>query len=220
MAARRLPRERGLFAVVAAVGLVLALLAGYGLLRGAGSTGNVEERAGDGDEPASAAVQEISVRVIGAGRLRLGATLLLPGPTDAPVPAAAVIPGFGPTNRDGVASPGTAPDTLYRDLAETLGEAGVATLRYDKRGQGTSVLPAGIPLRFEDMVEDARGALDLLAGRKGIDGRRLALVGHDEGGLVALRLAADDPRVRAVVLISTPGRPLAEVLADDLRATA
>lgn len=212
------PRDRRPWVVVAASGVVLALVAGFGLSRDGGGDGG-GATAGRRDDR-SASVSDVPLRIIGAGGLRLGANLLLPGSTTSPVPAAVVIPGFGPTDRDGVATPGSAPDRLYRDLAEALGGAGVATVRYDKRGQRESRLPTGTPLRFEDMVEDARGVLDHLAERKGVDTRRLALVGHDEGGLVALRLAADDPRVRAVALVSTPGRRLAEVLADDLRATA
>ncbi|MDP9389434.1 MAG: alpha/beta fold hydrolase, partial [Actinomycetota bacterium] len=213
------PRGRRSWVALSAAGAVLALVAGYGLTRGGGDGGAGQRGAAGRGEESSPPAGEVPVRIVGAGGLGLGANLLIPRGTASPVPAVVIIPGFGPTDRDGVASPGAAPDVLYRDVAETLSGAGVASLRYDKRGRGASVLPAGTPLRFEDIVEDARGALDFLAERKGIDGRRVALVGHDEGGLIALRLAADDPRVRAVVLISTPGRRLAEVLADELRVT-
>lgn len=215
----RLTGSRRNVGVAAAAGVVLVGVVVFGLVSGAGTDG-----AGDpvtlGEDGDDAAAGDLHVEVTGAGRLTLGANLLMPAGSGPPVPAVVVIPGFGPTDRNGIAAPGQPPDALYRDVAEALAEAGVASLRYDKRRQGESVLPAGTPLRFPDLVEDARGALDFLAERKGVDGRRLAVVGHDEGGLIALRLAAHDPRVRAVALISTPGRPLAEVLADDLRAAA
>lgn len=212
--ARRASRRSGPFMAVA--GVLLVAMAGFGLTRDGGG-GTTDDQLGLGDGASAASDRRVGLR--GGGGLRLGASFLHPGGEE-PVPAVAILPGFGPTDRNGVAAPGVAPDTLYRDLAQVLGQAGVASVRYDKRGRGASVLPPDAELRFEDLVEDARGAVDFLADRAGIDGRRLAVVGHDEGGVVALRLAADDPRVRAVVLVSTPGRPLVEVLAGELRATA
>lgn len=168
--------------------------------------------------PAADGPQETTVAFPAADGLRLGGTLRVPG-DGAPTPAALVIPGFGPTTRDGIEAPGAVPDLLYRDVAHMLSDAGVASLRYDKRGTGASPLVDG-QLTFDDLLTDAQAALDLLSERVDVDPDAIAVVGHDEGGLVALRLAASDPRVRGAVLVSTPGRPLAEVLADDLRASA
>ncbi|MDP9389433.1 MAG: lysophospholipase, partial [Actinomycetota bacterium] len=117
------------------------------------------------------------------------------------------------------AEPGGQPDHLYRDVSEELAEAGMVSFRYDKRGTGQSPLPAGERLAFEDLAGDARAGVDLLAERSEVDPEALAVVGHDEGALLAMRLAASDPRVRTLVLISAPGRPLVDVIADDFRAT-
>lgn len=149
--------------------------------------------------------------------VRLAGVLDLPAAGAAEsVPGALIIPGFGPTDRNGVAAPGLPPDPLYRDLSDGLVAAGVATFRYDKRGMGQTVLAPDVALTLEDLVGDAAAAFAYLTDRKGIDAERLVLIGHDEGGLIALNLAAADRRVAAVVLIATPGRPLAEVLVDEL----
>ncbi|MGH9183217.1 MAG: alpha/beta hydrolase family protein, partial [Acidimicrobiales bacterium] len=193
------------------VGLVLAAVAGVALLRDGGG-GDDRPDAVAVDRPGAAAERQAQVE--GAGGVRIAGTLTTPPAAGGPVPGVLVIPGFGPTTRDGVTT-GGAVDPLYRDITASLARSGMASFRYDKRGAGASTLPDGQPLRFADMIDDAAAGLDLLAQRNGIDAGRLAVVGHEEGGLVALGLAARDPRVAGLVLVSTPGRPLLDVLTDD-----
>jgi len=131
-----------------------------------------------------------------------------------------IVPDTGPADRNGPTIPGSLPDPLYADLAQALAQKGIASLRYDPRGQGESTMLASTPLRFSDLLGDARGGLEFLAGRANVDAARLAVLGEGAGGLVALQLAAQDPAVKAVVLVSTPGRPLPASLADEVRALA
>jgi pimeloyl-ACP methyl ester carboxylesterase len=84
---------------------------------------------------------------------------------------------------------------------------------------GASKLDPGQTFTFEDSVTDAHEALLFLSERSGIDGSNLAIVGHDLGGVAAMKVAATDDKVKGVVLLSTPGRPLADVLAGGLEAT-
>lgn len=198
-------------------------MAGVGALLGitalvvASLTGEADDaRTGAEEVEADPATGELRVQIPAPGGVSLSGTLRLPASIDGPVAAIVVVPGFGPTDRDGVAPPGAAPDRLYADLAEALADAGIASFRYDKRGTPGSPLPDGNRLRFDDRVGDVQAALDYLAGRHDVDAEALALIGHDEGGLVALRAAAADARVTGAVLLATPGRPLVEVLADDL----
>ena len=170
------------------------------------------------DQGVPSGAVERRVRFEGAGGLSIGATVALPGAAGGTEPGVAgvvIIPGFGPTNRDGLQPPAGVPDTLYSDLSRSFVDAGMATLRYDKRGTGQSVLPAEEALAFGDMVADAAAAVGFLAERAEVDPERIAVVGHEEGGLVALDLAADDPRVARLALVSVAGRPLLEVLTDD-----
>ncbi|MBW3548035.1 MAG: alpha/beta hydrolase [Actinobacteria bacterium] len=173
-----------------------------------------------GSAPAGSPVSaERHLELDGADGLTIGATLALPAGASAGdgLAAVVVLPGFGPTDRNGLYPPGRPADPLYRDLSETLVDGGMVTLRYDKRGTGQSVLPPDATLTFDDMVADAAAAVEFLAERAEVDGQRIAVVGHEEGGLVALQLAASDPRVASIVLISVPGRPLVEVVAEDFR---
>lgn len=175
----------------------------------------------DGAGPVDSVVggpSDRGVDIEGANGLTISGTLSLPeGATSgAGLPALVILGGYGPTNRDGRAPEGGIPDPINRDLSDAFVEAGMVTYRYDKRGTARSQLPEGEPLRFEDMVADAAAAVAFLAERAEVDPERIAVVGHEEGGLVAMRLAATEPAVRGLALISTPGRPLVDVIADDI----
>jgi pimeloyl-ACP methyl ester carboxylesterase len=178
----------------------------------------------DGDDPIEQVTVEgeRSVQVTGANKLRLGGTLFVPRAAVEPgakVPGVLFVPTVGAGERNGPVLPGGAGlDPLAADLAKGFAEAGLASYRFDRRGTGESKLEPGTPLFIDDLVADARAGLDLLAQRKETAGTDLAVVGYDEGGLVALRLAAVDPRVKRVVLISSPGRPLVEFQAARLSA--
>lgn len=195
--------------------VVIALLA---LVAGACSSGG-DTDSSDPVAPARGADVPAGERVLqfeGADEVKLVGTFTMPATTaDAAVPGALLIPTSGAGALLGQAGVN---DPLGEDLAETFSEAGVATYRYDQRGTGQSKLEPDVRLTFDDLVSDARAALDLLAQRRETAGRDLAVVGYDQGGLVALRLAATDDRVKRLVLISTPGRSLVDVRAAQLQA--
>lgn len=156
--------------------------------------------------PAAAAEHEVSAN-------GLPATLLVP---DAGEPAAFAlfIAGSGPTDRNGNSRLGINAGYLGK-LAAALADAGFASLRYDKRGiPGSLPVPDESALTFQTFVDDAGRALDWLRGEAGV--RPLVLVGHSEGGLIALELAASRPELARIVLLATPGRPAAETLRDQL----
>ena len=123
---------------------------------------------------------------------------------------ALIIPGSGPTDRDGN-GPMITTDA-YRLLAEALAESGVPSLRVDKRGMFGSA-SAGDPNAVTlDIYRE-----DMAAWLEAMDRDCAVLVGHSEGGLVALH-SADLPGVCGVVLLATPGRKLGDVLRGQLRA--
>ena len=129
----------------------------------------------------------------------LHGTLLTPADTQA---AAVLIPGSGPTDRNGNQLPAVQAATL-RLLAEALAEDGIATVRIDKRGVGASAMAAYSEdrLRFDHMAEDARSWAADLATRTGQ--QCVWLMGHSEGGLVAQVAAADNPQVCGVILLAS-----------------
>ena len=146
----------------------------------------------------------------------LHGTLLTPeGPTRA---IAVILPGSGPTDRDGN-SPGGLVASTYRLLAEGLAEQGVATVRIDKRGVAGSAAAAVAEqdLTFQTYIDDAR-AWAAEAAR--VTGRPCVwLIGHSEGSQIALAAAQDgNESVCGLVLLAGAGRPAGVVLREQFQA--
>ncbi len=144
-------------------------------------------------------------------RARVGnidAVLVTPPNVERP-PVALLIAGSGSTDHDGN-GPQVKPATLKK-LAEQLAARNIATLRYDKRGAGGWKPEFGKPedFRFKDYVEDAAALLNYLrdSGKFG----RITVVGHSEGGLVAI-LAARKVAVDRLLLLATAARKQGDLL--------
>jgi hypothetical protein len=131
-------------------------------------------------------------------------------------PLVVFIAGSGPTDRDGNGAIGLHTD-CYRMLAEAMAKAGVATLRFDKRGVGASDPFDEPSLTIEEYAGDV--AEWLKWARSSGRFRKVTVLGHSQGGLIALVLAQKQPP-EALVLVSTPGRPLWQVLHEQLARQA
>jgi pimeloyl-ACP methyl ester carboxylesterase len=140
----------------------------------------------------------------------LAGTLALPAGRP-PAPLALIIPGSGPTDRDGNSTLGirAAP---YRLLAEELAEAGIASIRFDKRGLFDSRAAAPDPnaVTVADYAEDARSWV--ATGMSATGARCAWLIGHSEGAVVALVAAQTEPHLCGLVLIAAPGRNVGDLL--------
>ena len=98
---------------------------------------------------------------------------------------------------------------MTRHLAEHLATAGIATLRYDKRGVGASdgdYHSSG----FHDNVADARAAIDAIRAHADLGG--VVAVGHSEGALIATRLAATGAAIDGAVLLAGSARSGEDIL--------
>ena len=198
-------RRRWSAAVMVVVGLVGAACSG-----GGGDNDIQDLRLGQG---------ESILQFEAADKLRMGGTLAMPERSGGgPVGAVLIVPSMARNDRNGFIDivPG---DPIYQDLSKAITGAGLAAFRYDRRTMGVSKPEPGKQLTFEDYVTDAHEALLFLSQRSGIDASNLAIVGHDLGGIAAMRVAATDSKVKSVVLLSTPGRPLVDVMAGDFEKT-
>ncbi len=133
-----------------------------------------------------------------AAGIALAGTLTLPQ-GDGPFPAAVLISGSGAQNRDEELM-GHKP---FLVLADYLTRRGIAVLRYDDRGVGGSggdYASASI----QDFATDAESALEYLFSRDDIDGSRVGLIGHSEGGLLVYMIAGSRDDVAFIVSMAGP----------------
>lgn len=121
----------------------------------------------------------------------LPGTLTLPR-GEGPFPTVLLIAGSGPNDRDETIGP----NKPFRDLAQGLAAAGIASLRHDKRtrvhaAQMAEAQKAGNALTVDDEVtDDALSALTLLAKQPGVDGKRVFVLGHSLGAMMAPRVGS------------------------------
>ncbi len=123
------------------------------------------------------------------------------------LPAVVLVGGSGPTDRDSLVYG----IPILGELASAIADAGFIAVRYDKRGVGQSggrAESAGLA----EYAEDVRAVVKALSDRKDVDPKRIAVVGHSEGGTVALLAASKDKRISAVGLLATPGVSGAELI--------
>ena len=133
--------------------------------------------------------------------IQLSGTLTLP-PGPGPFPAAVLISGSGPQDRDSIIA-GHRPFLIW---ADALTRRGIAALRYDDRGVGKSEGDFHQATTV-DFASDAKAAWEFLKNQSRIDGRRIGFIGHSEGGIIAPMVAAQNPDVAFLILLAGTGIP-------------
>ena len=142
----------------------------------------------------------------------LPATLLIPK-SDSLLPAVVFLSGSGPNDRDETIGP----NRPFADIATGLGDRGVASIRFDKRTfaiKDKSKLH-GTMLR-DEYYDDAKAAIALLAAHPKLDPKRIFVVGHSEGAMVAPIVAAGSPGTRGIVMMAPAVRTIDKVLIDQM----
>jgi len=138
--------------------------------------------------------------------VKLAGTLTIPG-QEGPFPAALLISGSGPQDRD---------ETLlghhpFLVLADYLTHLGIAVLRVDDRGVGKS---GGdfTQATSEDFASDVLAGLEYLKSREEINPKQIGLIGHSEGGIIAPMVAVQSSDVAFIVLMAGTGLIGEEIL--------
>jgi alpha-beta hydrolase superfamily lysophospholipase len=163
----------------------------------------------------------------------LHSTLLLPKEMAKPVPVVLILSGSGPTDRNGNSPMLPGKNNSLQMLADGLAANGIASLRYDKRGIGASTPQPESSLAAEErfwawdhFVADVQAAHAELLRHDEIKPYATALLGHSEGGLLSLAAVQAMGQERgkkapyALVLASTPGRPLRAIVHDQIMRNA
>lgn len=153
-----------------------------------------------------------------SGTLTLPGTLTMPANYKTPIPVALIVAGSGPTDRNGnSAGPLRAQNNsnLYAILAWQLADAGIASVRYDKRSLGDNLQKIDVArTSIDDFVADViAGARRLLADRRF---SKVILIGHSEGAELVLQAVNRGAPTSGIVMMSGTGRPIMTVLREQL----
>ncbi|MGH8235138.1 MAG: serine aminopeptidase domain-containing protein [Rhodanobacteraceae bacterium] len=130
-------------------------------------------------------------------------------------PAVVLVGGSGPNDLDETVG-GSKP---FRDIANGLAAAGIASLRYDKRQTDYPLqMSANAHLTVdEEETDDALTAAHLLAKQRGINPHRVFVLGHSEGGMLVPRIGQRDPSLAGLILLAAPARKLLAVSRQQVR---
>ncbi|MEO6956040.1 MAG: hypothetical protein ABI137_04785 [Antricoccus sp.] len=161
-----------------------------------------------------------------AGGMTIYGTYRHPAHSTGNVPAALLIAGSGPTDRDGNDAQMQNLNTL-KTVADWLSSDGVATLRYDKLGSGktglgTYTAATAAQIDVSIFTDEATSALQYLSKQSGVDPQHLSVVGHSEGALYALLLATKTgttggvPKIAALMLLEPSSIRLLDVLKEQI----
>ena len=160
------------------------------------------------EEPLPYSEEDVAFK---SGRILLAGTLTSPK-GDGKFPAVVLLTGIGPQNRD---------EEIYgfkifEKIADYLTRLGVIVLRYDDRGVGGS---SGNTMTSttEDFASDALAAVDFLKKQKNVDPKKIGLLGHSEGGIIAPLAASQSSDISFIILMSGFGVTGAELLIEQQR---
>src|SRR3954470_11605776 len=153
-----------------------------------------------------------------SGTLVLPGTLTLPANHSHPLPVALIVAGSGPTDRNGTsAGPLKAQNNsnLYAILAWQLANAGIASVRYDKRVLGENLKKIDLPsISVDDFVDDVTAGARALAADRRFS--KVILIGHSEGAELVLQAVNRGAPAAGIVMMSGAGRPIMSVIREQL----
>jgi uncharacterized protein len=168
-------------------------------------------------------IQTIKYRnlVIDLGNgVKTNAQLTLPAVGEGPFPGVLLVHGSGANDKNGtlgfVHKNGPKPFTPYLQIAQYLSERGFAVLRYDKRGIGANfTINQNIwgNATINDLIHDAEKALNVLTLQPEVDPKRISIIGHSEGTIIAPRVAIDNStKVKNIILMGTAGQNVRDLV--------
>jgi len=137
----------------------------------------------------------------------LPGTLTVPRAAKGRLPAAVLVHGSGPSDRDETVGA----IKVFKDLAWGLGSRGVVVLRYVKRSKHS---PAGIVTQKEEVLDAAHDAIELLRHTPEVDPKAIFVIGHSQGAYLAPRIAKENTGLAGIVAMAGPTRAFQDVVLD------
>lgn len=163
--------------------------------------------------PATAVLGEKPLQATGPLDPLRGVLLM---PSQSAPPVVLIVPGSGPTDRNGNSPFGLKAST-YQLLAQELATQGIATVRIDKRGMFESYKAVEDPnaVTIQAYAEDVHHWVDAIRSETGA--QCVWVLGHSEGGLVALEAGQGRSDICGLILVAAPGRPMGQTLREQLK---
>jgi pimeloyl-ACP methyl ester carboxylesterase len=145
--------------------------------------------------------------------IQTDAELTMPVLANRSLPAILLVHGIGPLDKDQF----TPPDSRdFKQIAEFLSERGFVVLRYDKRAIGANDTIEDPDLWYnqtmDDLISDANKALHILVDQPEVDKDNVSVLGGSQGSWIATRIAAANPFVKNVLLLSTGADKLGDII--------
>jgi hypothetical protein len=152
---------------------------------------------------------------VGAAPWQLPGTLTEPKGAG-PFPAVVLVQGSGPHDEDETVGA----NKPFKDLAWGLASRGIAVLRYEKRTHKYAAQYArdlGNLTVKEEVTDDARAAVALLSTHPEVDRKRIYVLGHSLGGMLAPRIAEGDDQIAGIIIMAGSTRPLGQIIVDQVK---
>ncbi len=138
--------------------------------------------------------------------IKLAGTFTFPT-TKGTFPVVIMITGSGPQNRDEE----ILDHKPFAVIANDLTKKGIAVLRFDDRGVGKSTGKFS-EATSADFANDIEAAVAFIKTRKEVNVKKIGLIGHSEGGMIAPMVASKSKDISFIVLMAGPGTPIDELM--------
>lgn len=144
--------------------------------------------------------------------VKTNAQLTYPSIGKGPFPGVLLIAGSGAQDKNEtlgvIHKDGPKPPTPFWQIAQYLSERGFVVLRYDKRGVGANHTISDTNVwgnaTINDLIQDSKKALNVLIQQPEVDPKRISIIGHSEGTIIAPRVAIDNStKVKNIILMGT-----------------
>lgn len=157
--------------------------------------------------------EEVSIQV-GAESQKMDGVLTLPKNVEHP-PVVVMVQGSGQSDLNESVGNGNRP---FADIAHGLAQQGIATIRYNKRFyQYPPSSVEGLTIEAE-VTDDVRSAIQLAAADSRVDSDRVYVLGHSLGGMLAPKIAQDNPEVKGIICMAGTLRQLQDVMLEQTKA--
>jgi pimeloyl-ACP methyl ester carboxylesterase len=152
--------------------------------------------------------------------VKTSAQLTLPAVGEGPFPGVLLVHGSGANDKNGtlgfIHKNGPKPLTSLWQIAQYLSERGFAVLRYDKRGIGANfTINQNVwgNATVNDLIQDSKKALNVLTLQHEVDPKRISIIGHSEGTIIAPRVAIDNStKVKNIILMGAVAQNTRDLL--------